>query len=72
MVKVTSLSEKEIEQIGEAFADYEYENGGAVYNYKNLAIIAPNGIRYMETYFTAGSPVNSRTTRYYFIRYGNR
>lgn len=37
-------------------------NGGAVYNYKNLAIIAPNGIRYMETYFTAGSPVNSRTT----------
>ena len=26
-------------------------NGGAVYNYKNLAIIAPNGIRYMETYF---------------------
>ena len=27
MVKVTSLSEKEIEQIGEAFADYEYENG---------------------------------------------
>lgn len=37
-------------------------NGGAVYNYKNLAIIAPNGIRYMETYFTAGKPVNSRTT----------
>lgn len=27
MVKVTSLTEKEIEQIGEAFADYEYENG---------------------------------------------
>lgn len=27
MVKVTSLTEKEIEQIGEAFADYAYENG---------------------------------------------
>ena len=27
MVKVTSLTEKEIEQIGEAFADYTYKNG---------------------------------------------
>lgn len=35
--------------------------GAAIYNYKLLDIIAPNGLRYAETYFIAGHDVNDRS-----------
>ena len=36
-------------------------SGAAIYNYKLLDIIAPNGLRYAETYFIAGHDVNDRS-----------
>ncbi len=54
--KDISTLRNEISEINTAL-----ENGGAVYNYKDLAIIAPNGLRYMETYFIAGNGVNNRS-----------
>ena len=54
--KDISTLRNEISEINTAL-----NNGGAVYNYKDLAIIAPNGLRYMETYFIAGNGVNNRS-----------
>lgn len=54
--KDISTLQNEISEINTAL-----NNGGAVYNYKDLAIIAPNGLRYMETYFIAGNGVNNRS-----------
>lgn len=36
-------------------------SGAAIYNYKLLDIIAPNGLRYAETFFIAGHNVNDRS-----------
>ena len=41
MIKVTELSENEIEEIGEAFADYNYADGekGMTFLYNGMNIV---------------------------------
>lgn len=61
-ITIEKGSPKDLSTLRSQFPDINnaINNGAAVYNYKDLAIIAPNGLRYMETYFVPGNGINSR------------
>lgn len=71
MVKVTTLSEKDIEAIGEAFADYAYEDGekGMALFYKSCDDVKEYICGYVRAMLAAGCLYSTSEKHEAFIAY---